>query len=326
MDDVVDDGRRLGSEIHRCRTGMDVRLMAHDRPRGEQPHHEHDERRGDDDQAESSRCRSLPQARTRPVASPRMLDHVFTDAIGALRETLETAFLERQRRRGAVPGRRAARRRHVGDVRTGCPARALPPRVVADITFDWPTWAQTAYRLWYRTSRSTSRPASRSRSCCGSSGSRRTRTRSSCSPSCPTQSPPIGTSAPLERFGPTVETLYREPLEEPGVRDRGVLRGHLRADRGAARRRLDPRRPLQRDGRLDRVDARAARRPASSSSCPPTRKRCCHDRRPGAARGQRSHRHGHAQPARRPQRAVLRGAAAAARRCSARPTGVTTST
>ncbi|MEY2642771.1 MAG: hypothetical protein RLZZ368_1418, partial [Actinomycetota bacterium] len=25
----------------------------------------------------------------------------------------------------------------------------LPPRVVAHVTFDWPSWSQTAYRRWY---------------------------------------------------------------------------------------------------------------------------------------------------------------------------------
>jgi hypothetical protein len=31
----------------------------------------------------------------------------------------------------------------------GLPGEGLPPRVVAHITFDWPTWSQTAYRRWY---------------------------------------------------------------------------------------------------------------------------------------------------------------------------------
>ncbi|MEL7208582.1 MAG: hypothetical protein AAGK32_10190, partial [Actinomycetota bacterium] len=31
----------------------------------------------------------------------------------------------------------------------GLPGEGLPPRVRADITLDWPTWAQTAYRSWY---------------------------------------------------------------------------------------------------------------------------------------------------------------------------------
>ena len=77
-----------------------------------------------------------------------MLDHAFTDAIGALRDTFEKAFLERQ----------AFEERFQVDVLLGdttwetsygLPGEGLPPRVQADITFDWPTWAQTAYRSWY---------------------------------------------------------------------------------------------------------------------------------------------------------------------------------
>src|SRR5262245_35627062 len=77
-----------------------------------------------------------------------MLDHVFTDAITALREAFEAAFLERQ-----------AFEEHfqvdvlLGDVTWetsyGLPGEGLPPRVVAHITFDWPTWSQTSYRKWY---------------------------------------------------------------------------------------------------------------------------------------------------------------------------------
>jgi hypothetical protein len=77
-----------------------------------------------------------------------MLDHVFTDAIGALRDTFEKAFLERQ----------AFEERFQVDVLLGdttwetsygLPGEGLPPRVQADITLDWPTWAQSAYRSWY---------------------------------------------------------------------------------------------------------------------------------------------------------------------------------
>src|SRR3954452_25617809 len=77
-----------------------------------------------------------------------MLDHVFTDAIGALRDAFEGAFLERQ-----------AFEEHfqvdvlLGDLTWetsyGLPGEGQPPRVVAHITFDWPTWSQTAYRRWY---------------------------------------------------------------------------------------------------------------------------------------------------------------------------------
>ncbi|HEY6416323.1 MAG TPA: hypothetical protein VIX41_08800, partial [Acidimicrobiales bacterium] len=77
-----------------------------------------------------------------------MLDHVFTDAIGALRDSLEGALLERQ----------AFEERFQADVLLGdltwetsygLPGEGLPPRVQADLTLDWPTWAQTAYRSWY---------------------------------------------------------------------------------------------------------------------------------------------------------------------------------
>src|ERR1700712_4831849 len=77
-----------------------------------------------------------------------MLDHVFTDAIGALRDAMENAFLERQ----------AFEERFqvdvlLGDVTWeasyGLPGEGSPPRVRADLTLDWPTWAQTSYRSWY---------------------------------------------------------------------------------------------------------------------------------------------------------------------------------
>ena len=77
-----------------------------------------------------------------------MLDHVFTDAIGALREAFEGAFLERQ-----------AFEEHfqvdvlLGDVTWetsyGLPGEGQPPRVISHIAFDWPSWSQTAYRKWY---------------------------------------------------------------------------------------------------------------------------------------------------------------------------------
>jgi hypothetical protein len=77
-----------------------------------------------------------------------MLDHVFTDAISALRDAFEGALLERQ-----------AFEEHfqsdvlLGDLTWetsyGLPGEGQPPRIVAHITFDWPTWSQTSYRRWY---------------------------------------------------------------------------------------------------------------------------------------------------------------------------------
>lgn len=70
------------------------------------------------------------------------------DAIGALRDTFERALLERQ----------AFEERFHVDVLLGdvtwetaysLPGEGQPPRVLAEITLDWPTWSQTAYRSWY---------------------------------------------------------------------------------------------------------------------------------------------------------------------------------
>jgi len=86
-----------------------------------------------------------------------MLDHVFTDAIGALRDALESALLERQ----------ALEERFQADVLLGdiswetsygLPGEGSPPRVQADLTLQWPTWAQTAYRTWYLDEEFTERP------------------------------------------------------------------------------------------------------------------------------------------------------------------------
>jgi hypothetical protein len=142
-----------------------------------------------------------------------MLDHVFTDAIGALRDAFENAFLERQ----------AFEERFQVDVLLGdmtwetsygLPGEGLPPRVQADITLEWPTWAQTAYRTWYigedmddppridieivlRVQRLAKSPAP-----------------NELLSALPEQSPPIGNER-LERSGPTVETVYTADLDDP---------------------------------------------------------------------------------------------------------------
>jgi hypothetical protein len=76
-----------------------------------------------------------------------VLDHVFLDAIGALRNAFEGALLERQ----------AVEERFQADILLGdvtwetsysLPGEGRPPRVKAEVTLDWPTWSQTAYRSW----------------------------------------------------------------------------------------------------------------------------------------------------------------------------------
>ncbi len=78
-----------------------------------------------------------------------MLDHAFVDAIGALRDALEQAFLER-----VTPEERFQIDVLLGDSTWessyGLPGEGVPPRVRADITLDWSTWSQSLFRSWLR--------------------------------------------------------------------------------------------------------------------------------------------------------------------------------
>jgi len=77
-----------------------------------------------------------------------MLDHVFSDAISALRDAFSNSFLERQ-----------AFDEHfqsdvlLGDLvwqtSYGLPGEGRPPRVIALVTLTWPSWSQAVYRTWY---------------------------------------------------------------------------------------------------------------------------------------------------------------------------------
>ena len=76
-----------------------------------------------------------------------MLDHVFLDAIAALRGAFERALLERQ----------AFEEKFQTDLLLGdvtwetsysLPGEGVPAGTRVDVTLNWPTWSQTAYRLW----------------------------------------------------------------------------------------------------------------------------------------------------------------------------------
>jgi hypothetical protein len=142
-----------------------------------------------------------------------VLDHVFTDVIGALRDAFEGALLERQ-----AFEERFNTDMLLGDMRWettyGLPGEGVPPRVQADITLTWPTWAQTAYRSWYigdafdeapridielvlRVQRLSTLPNP-----------------ATLLSVLPDSSPPIGHDR-LERSGPTVETIFGPSLLEP---------------------------------------------------------------------------------------------------------------
>lgn len=87
-----------------------------------------------------------------------MLDHVFTDAIAALRDAFESALLERQPfeehfQSDVISGDLT------WETSYGLPGEGDPPHVVAHITFDWPAWSQAAYRQWYVDDELDARPA-----------------------------------------------------------------------------------------------------------------------------------------------------------------------
>ena len=135
-----------------------------------------------------------------------MLDHVFSDAIGALREALESARLERQ----------SLEERFHSDILLGnvtwetsyvLPGEGNPPRVHCDLTLEWPTWSQTAYRHWYLEGEFGDPPE-----ITVAVVLRVQRLATSPRPSdilavLPAESPTLG-DAELERSGPTVETIY----------------------------------------------------------------------------------------------------------------------
>lgn len=140
-----------------------------------------------------------------------MLDHVFTDAIGALRDALEAAMLERM----------TAEERFQVDVLLGdttwetsygLPGEGNPPRVRADITLDWPTWSQSAFRSWLRNEEPDDDPRIDI-----SIVLRLQRLVELPSPDqvtavLPAESPSVGPDQ-LHRTAPTVETAYSADLE-----------------------------------------------------------------------------------------------------------------
>jgi hypothetical protein len=76
-----------------------------------------------------------------------VLDHLLVDVISTIRGSFDRALLQRQ----------AVEERFQVDVFLGdvswetsysLPGEEQPPRVRADVSVDWPTWSQTAYRSW----------------------------------------------------------------------------------------------------------------------------------------------------------------------------------
>lgn len=143
-----------------------------------------------------------------------MLDHVFTDAIGALRDALEEALLERM----------SLDEHFQIDVLTGdttwetsygLPGEGIPARVRADITLDWPTWSQSAFRSWLRSEEPDEDPRIEISVVLRVQGLASIPDPTAVMAGVPDQSKPIGTVT-LERTAPTVETAYTADLQPTG--------------------------------------------------------------------------------------------------------------
>jgi hypothetical protein len=76
-----------------------------------------------------------------------MLDHVFLDAVGTLGAALTDSLLVRNRQED-----RLAMDLLLGDVvwetSVSLPGDGDPSQVRADLTLEWPTWSQSAWRSW----------------------------------------------------------------------------------------------------------------------------------------------------------------------------------
>ena len=140
-----------------------------------------------------------------------MLDHVFGDAIGALRSALEMAMLERQ----------AVEERFTTDVLLGdtrwetaysLPGEGHPPRVQADVTLLWPTWSQTAYRSWYLSGELGEVPAIETEVVFRAQGLDAPPDPAAVARRMPSTSPPTGRTALEMNGGPTVETSWNADL------------------------------------------------------------------------------------------------------------------
>ncbi len=143
-----------------------------------------------------------------------MLDHVFTDAIGALRDALEEALLERM-----SPDEHFQLDILTGDTTWetsyGLPGEGTPARVRADITLDWSTWSQSAFRSWLRSEESDEAPRIEISIVLRLQDLATLPTPSSVMAALPAESAPIG-EVRLGRTAPTVETAYTDDLAPTG--------------------------------------------------------------------------------------------------------------
>ena len=158
-----------------------------------------------------------------------MIDHILLDVIAALREAFEGALLEQQ----------AVEERFQIDVFLGdvafetsysLPGEDSPPRVRADLSLDWPTWSQSAYRSWsigeppaeppeliVEIALQGAAPLGHARSGRGPRRAGRRRARSSA-------------PSTLEQSGPMIEQLYESSSDSPACAIEVAYQGSVRLE------------------------------------------------------------------------------------------------
>lgn len=157
-----------------------------------------------------------------------MIDHVFIDAIGALRDAFERALLERH----------AVEERFQTDILLGdltwetsygLPGEGTPPRVRADITVDWPTWSQTAYRSWLSGEPATETPEILFEIILRIQNLAAAPDLAVVLAALPAETPVLG-AEPLERTGPRIEQLFDPDLRPAGAAVEISFEGTYRLD------------------------------------------------------------------------------------------------
>ena len=157
-----------------------------------------------------------------------MIDHILLDVIAALREAFEGALLEQQ----------AVEERFQVDVFLGdvsfetsysLPGEGSPPRVRADLSLDWPTWSQSAYRSW-----SIGEPPAEPPELIVEIALRVQRLAATPDPALvlgalPGEGPEFG-SERLEQSGPMIEQLYEPASDAPACAIEIAYQGSVRLE------------------------------------------------------------------------------------------------
>jgi hypothetical protein len=159
-----------------------------------------------------------------------MIDHILLNVIGAIRSALEGTLLEQQ----------AFEERFQIDVFLGdlsfetsysLPGEQSPPRVRADLSLEWPTWSQSAYRSW-----SIGEPPAERPELIVEVTLRLQRLASLPDPAVVLaalgDAVPEIAGEPLERTGPTIEQVFDEE-EAPAAAIEIVYQGAYRLDEAA---------------------------------------------------------------------------------------------